>query len=224
MYYKMHPTHSRRGAAKPKGALGIALHYLNLQAESRTWRRELAKPHEGPKRELSKGTGQLFGISSATQLREMLGEFQDFGTRILALDPSFGSAPGSARVLLLKELHRAAALSVDAFVVDRVAGCLGVSWGTQNESCKQMFYGFLALALLEAPFWPIAKCDACGVFFPKPSHRGIKYCSERCRQRIQIARYRERIRDREAQRRPSKRTARQPHRTRSTGIEAETSS
>jgi hypothetical protein len=198
------------------GALAIALYYLNLRS-SVSWRRDLALPHESAARELSRGTGDLYGIGSAAELQRTLETFQSFGARLLELDPAVGPPSASTRVTLLKRLRQAAALTVNGFVLKHRTGQLAVNWGTQDDSCEQMLFGFLALALLEARFWPFAKCKACERFFAKPSRRAIRYCSARCRKRVQVARWRAR--------QPPRSTRGSGHgQTRSMGIDEKTSS
>lgn len=212
---------------KPIGALAISLYYLNQRTGELTWRRDLAVPHESGARELSKSEGKLFGIASATELRNILDRFQDFGTELLSLDPAFGSTHRSRRVQVLREFFNRAGLTLVGFAQEEKSGRLVPSWSTANNSCEEMLYGILAIALQEEAYWPIAKCVACECFFAKPSHRSTKYCSNRCRKRVQVARYRERHPDqyRDYQRElMQSRDGRIPHQTTSTGVDDETTS
>jgi len=200
-------------------ALGVALYYLNLRTSEGTWRRDLAKPFEGEARELSRGEADLYGLSSPGEFQEVLTKFQAFSARLLTLDPTLGPGSASARVLMLKELHAATALTVDGFVLDRETGRLQVVWGAKQLDCRQMLFGLLALGLQDAQFWALGKCEGCGKFFEKPSHRAIKYCSGVCRKRLEIARYRARKRGGAVQPR-----RRRPRRTTSKGIDGDATS
>lgn len=175
------------GTPKP---LRDVLHFANAQPTEQTWRRLTL----GPDAEATYPSGSepldgpMMGVKSLAELSRELAEFRAFLLRWIGL----GSAYSEDAPVLVRILNERAKPAFRGWQLAPTSEQLFESWNTQNQTFSEMLYFMLALALKEASFRRLHRCEACDRIFYNPSARNTKYCSATCRNRVTVQRFRAR--------------------------------
>jgi hypothetical protein len=129
----------------------------------------------------------IYGVKSRDELMQILNEFRSAFDSLVTL-PRVSSYEAS---ILLRHIDERAQLQHDrhywtaderVFQTDKTA----------NGSFSELLFAQILFALREAPRTCFRRCEACQRYFFEPTRRLVSYCSQRCRDRARVARYRER--------------------------------
>ncbi len=180
-------------------ALKVVFHFANLRTTDRSWRHDILRPFKKAMlgRDLPPTLPEtpVFGVTSRHDLSEQLTGYRLVLDRMISArnynDPQ-------ARELWASVCEKAK-LKVRAWHQHPRDGHAFPEWETEGNTFGDMLYSFLVHALSEVSPASIHRCSACDRFFYEPSQRRVKYCSDRCKKRITMQRYRARQR---AQRAP----------------------
>jgi hypothetical protein len=165
----------------------VVLHYANAKPTRRTWRRTAVGPFA--RYVPVPPDGSVFGVESYEELDAHLSEFRGVLGRWIELSRK----DRGERRQLLGIVGERARLRIVRWV-SRGDGTIAEVFDTDTNSFSEMLYSYLALALRTVPVSRLRRCAVCPRIFFYPSRRRALYCSERCRMRTMMRRYRARLR------------------------------
>lgn len=171
----------------------VALYYANVHPTDRSWRGDVARPFKnvpGLNAGAPPTEGTVLGVHSREELDQFLAKYRSILNRLIATREYRGAEAQA----LWGELFDAARLKVVGWHLDRRDGRVFPQWDTEAQTFAEMLHSYLVLALVEVAPSSIHRCTACARFYYEPSHRHVKYCSERCKKRITMQHYRARLR------------------------------
>ena len=163
--------------------------FANTNPPQRAWRRYIVR-HFDPDLH-PRESGLIYGIGSRDELMKVLIEFRSVVDSLVTL-PVARSYKGSNLLRLIE--HRAQLQYDRHYWTDdeRVFR----THKTTNGTFSELLFAQILFSLEEAPRTSFRRCEACRRYFFEPTRRPVAYCSQRCRDRARVARYRERNRER----------------------------
>lgn len=177
-------------------AAQVALAYANLHPTPKSWRRQMLRPvnranvtwySEGELRD----DEPLFGVQSYDELQALLANYQAVVERVVQTQ-RYDSPDADELWKLI--LQRARLIVVD-WHKDPKTGRVFAEFSTRGETFEEVLYSYLQLALVDTDAAAIRKCHECEQFFYNPSRHAVLYCTDRCKKRIMMRRYRKRKRN-----------------------------
>ena len=176
-------------SARIPHALEMVFHYANSAPAENTWRRIVLGPiPEGAPAPATQSSDRpIWNVKSLEELQHILEDFRATLRRWVELD----SVYSDESVRLVDEINDRAKLHFKGWQLSPLNERLFEVWDTENASLNELLYTWLAAALKEVSFKAIHQCEACGKFF-YDAKSPRKFCSNACRNRVTVRRYRER--------------------------------
>ena len=179
---------SKRTHSIPPSAR-LVIFFANVNPPQRAWRRYVVRHFD---REFHPPeTGAVYGIASRDELVAILTEFRSVVDSLVSLQAA-RSYDGSKLLGLIE--HRAQLQYDRHYWADdeRVYR----THKTTHGSFSELLFAHILFSLEAAPRTSFRRCEACRHYFFEPTRRPVVYCSQRCRDRARVGRYRERNRER----------------------------
>ena len=179
---------SERSRKTPLSARRV-IFFANTNPPQRAWRRYVVRHFD---RDLHPPEGMpIYGIGSRDELMQILTEFRSAVDTLITL-PGARSYEGS---VLLRLIEHRAQLQHDRHYWASDKRVFRTE-KTANGTFSELLFAQILFALQKAPRTCFRRCETCRRYFFEPTRRLVGYCSQRCRDRARVDRYRERNRER----------------------------